>query len=145
MPVSTMGWSTAGAPPTEDDQPFEISDVRRFGRMVVRRFVAQARSAEQPSFRGLVTEHLGVPVEELPVVEEHWPAYEHVNVQAALDTWLAAPGREHRVVGLADYRHRGPFGLADLLGQASPMRFHGPRPGNVTRGEPPKWARRADP
>lgn len=133
MPGTTIGWSTAGTPAADDDQPFEISDVRRFGRVLIRRFVAQARSAEQPSFRSLVAEHLGVPVDDLPVVEERWPAYEHVNVQAALDTWLAAPGREHRVVGLADYRHRGSFGLADLLGQDGPMRFHGPRPGNVTR------------
>ncbi|WP_296607037.1 ATP-binding protein [Nocardioides sp.] len=133
MPGSTIAWSTVGTPTTEDDQPFEISDIGRFGRMVVRRFVTQARSSEQPSFRALVAEHLAVSVDDLAVVEERWPAYEHVNVQAALDTWLAAPGREHRVVGLADYRHRGSFGLADLLGQDGPMRFHGPRPGNVTR------------
>lgn len=41
-------------------------------------------------------------------------------------------GRVHHVVGLADYRHRGSFGLADLLGDIH-IRHGGPRPGNVTR------------
>ena len=114
---------------TQDDRPPELSDVPRFGRMLVRRFVAQARASELPSFRSLVGDHLDRPVDELAVVEEYWPAYEHVNVQAALDAWLAEPGRSHRLVGLADYRHRGSFGLADLLGQTGEHRFHGPRPG----------------
>jgi len=118
---------------TQDDRPPELSDVPRFGRMLVRRFVAQARASELPSFRSLVGDHLDRPVDELAVVEEYWRAYEHVNVQAALDAWLAESGRSHRLVGVADYRHRGSFGLADLLGQTGEHRFHGPRPGNVTR------------
>jgi ATP-dependent 26S proteasome regulatory subunit len=125
-----IGTDTPGG---DDDQRPELSDIARYGRMLVRRFVSEARAAEQPTFRSVIAAHLGVPLADLPVVEEHWPAYEHVNVQAALDAWLDTPGRAHRLVGLADYRHRGPFGLADLLGQDGPMRHHGPRPGNVTR------------
>jgi hypothetical protein len=111
----------------------ELSDIGRYGRMLVRRFVAQARAAEQPTFRALIAAHLGLTPDDLPVVEEHWPAYEHVNVQAALDAWLGEHGRTHRTVGVANYRHRGPFGLADLLGQEGAAQLHGPRPGNVTR------------
>ena len=122
--------SEAGTP---DDQRPELSDLGRYGRMLVRGFVSKARAAEQPTFRSIIADHLGVAVDELQVVEEHWPAYEHVNVQAALDAWLSEADRSHRLVGLSDYRHRGPFGLADLLGRDRAMRHGGPWPGNVTR------------
>ena len=131
---SALRWGPApGAAGAADDLRPGLSDVRRYGRMLVHRFVSQARAADQPGFRSIIAEHLGVPLDDLPVVEEHWPAYEHVNVQAAVDAWLADTGRTHRLVGLTDYRHRGPFGLADLLGQDDAARFNAPRPGNVTR------------
>ena len=107
------------------------SDVRKFGRYLVRKFVTQARAADQPTIRSLIGDHLGIAADELAIVDESWPAYEHVNVQAALDDWLASAG-PHRVLGLSDYRHRGSFGLSDLIGQDPAMRFHGPRLGNVT-------------
>ena len=100
--------------------------------MLVRRFVAQARADERPTFRSIVGDHLECRVEDLPITEEVWPGYEHVNVQSALDTWLAGAGREHRIVGLTDYRHRGQFGLGDLLGDGVHA-LHGPRPGGITR------------
>lgn len=109
----------------------ELADVGRFGRVFVDRFVTQARSALQPTFRSIIGTHLQTAVDDLAVVEEVWPGFEHVNVQAALDAWLAVQGRAHQVIGLADYRHRGGFGLSDLLGE-EPYRA-GPRPGNVTR------------
>ena len=84
---STISLGTEPPGPADDPRP-ELSDIPRYGRMLVRRFVTQARAAEQPTFRSLITEHLGVSTDDLPVVEEHWPAYEHVNVQAALDAWL---------------------------------------------------------
>src|SRR6185503_1081927 len=105
----------------------------RYARRLVRRFVAQARADERPTFRSIVAAHLGVPVDDLPVSEEGWPGYEHVNVQRALDAWLGAPGREHRLVGLAEYRHRGQFGLGDLLAADASMNLHGTRPGTITR------------
>ncbi len=77
------------------------------------RTVAVAR-AEDQSVGRLLSEHLGTPEAELPVAKGSWPAYDRVNVQTGLDAWLAAPGREHRLVGLTQYRHRD-FGLADLL------------------------------
>ena len=111
----------------------ELADVRRYGRRLVTRFVDQAREADRPQFGTMLTAHLGVPADRLPVAEQQWPAYEHVNVQAALDAWLEEPGREHRLVGVAGYRHRGSMGLADLLGQLPEEAKYGPRPGNVLR------------
>jgi predicted AAA+ superfamily ATPase len=111
----------------------ELSDVGRVGRMIVDRWVRQARAVDRPTIRSLVSEHLGRAPDDLPVVEESWPPYEHVNVQRALDAWLAEPGREHTLVGLTGYRHRGEFGLADLVATDPEMAMHGPRPGNLTR------------
>ena len=121
----------AGAPAEDDQRGLELQDVGRFGRMIVRRFVSQARASELPGFRDLVGAHLGRSTDGLPVIEESWPPFEHVNVQRAIDAWLAR-GRVHEIVGLADHRHRGEFGMADLFG-SDLARFHGPRPGNVTR------------
>ncbi|HEX6149081.1 AAA family ATPase, partial [Nocardioides sp.] len=109
----------------------ELADVRRYGRRLVNRWVQQAREAERPRFRPIIGDYLGVPTEHLPITEEQWPAYEHVNVQAALDAWVAV--REHQVVGVTGYRHRGPFGMAELVGAADPDGFNTPRPGNVAR------------
>jgi hypothetical protein len=108
----------------------ELKDLHRYGRRMVRRFVAQARADERPTFRSIVGDHLGRPIDDLPVTEEGWPGYEHVNVQRALDAWLAGAAREHRLVGLTDYRHRGQFGLGDLLVGEN---FQGTRPGTLTR------------
>lgn len=133
--VSWRSTVAMGPDPMEKDtravRRLELADVGRYRRLLVDRFVTQARSAQQPTFRSIVGTHLQTAVDDLAVVEEAWPAFEHVNVQAALDAWLGAEGRRHQVIGLADYRHRGGFGLGDLLGE-DPHR-HGPRPGNVTR------------
>ena len=110
---------------SEQPRP-ELADVRRYGRRLMTRFVDQAREADRPQFGTMLTEHLGLPADRLPVAEQQWPAYEHVNVQAALDAWLSEADRSHRLIGLSDYRHRGPFGLADLLGRDRAMRHGGP-------------------
>ena len=116
--------------PPADRSP-ELADLRRYGRRLVDRWVQQAREAERPTFRGIVREFLETETGQLPVTEEHWPAYEHVNVQAALDAWLE--GREHRVIGVTGYRHRGPFGMAELIAGDDGEGWGGPRPGNVAR------------
>jgi cell division protease FtsH len=61
----------------------------------------------------LIGEHLGDEAWLMPVVSGIWPAYEHVNLQGAVDRWLAARGGEQRLIGLTGFRHRL-FGLADL-------------------------------
>lgn len=128
-------------PEEEGAEPFELADLGRYGRQLVRRFVHQARAAERLTLRSVIEAHLDGPAHELPIVEERWPAYEHVNVQVALDAVLAE--REHEIVGITNYRHRGPFGLSDLLARDSLQAMHGPQPGNVTRISLPSGPRGA--
>jgi hypothetical protein len=94
------------------DRP-ELADVGRLARRLVRRTIAAAR-ADEGSLGKLLTAHLGAQGTTLPVARRSWPAYDQVNVQTAIDIWLAEPGRTHELVGLTEYRHRD-FGLADLL------------------------------
>ncbi len=110
----------------EDDR-MRASDVGKLARRTRRRIVGAARADDRPTFAKLLTAHLG-RLDGLEVVEDSWPAYEHVNVQVALDTWLASEGRGHELVGMANFRHRE-FGLADLLRSQSDD--YGPVPGNV--------------
>src|SRR3954451_4121981 len=132
--MRVVGFASYGpVPALEQDAAPELKDLHRYGRRMVRRFVAQARADERPTFRSIVGDHLGRSVDDIPVTEEGWPGYEHVNVQRALDSWLAGPRREHRLVGLTDYRHRGQFGLGDLLSADGFQAMHGTRPGTITR------------
>ena len=122
-----------GVAPSADDHAPELSDIGRYGRYVVGRFVARARAVDQPTFRSVLTEHLGGNAHEAPVTVEQWPAYEHVNVQGALDVLLDEHRGRAEILGVAGHRHHGPFGIADLLGDDPAYAMHGPRPGNVTR------------
>jgi hypothetical protein len=88
----------------------ELADVLRLGRRLVRLAVAVAR-AETPA--GLLAEHLGPEAPSLPVVGEGWAAFDHVNLQGALDRWIQAPGRSTSLVGLTNFQH-AMFTLADL-------------------------------
>jgi len=76
--------------------------------------VGVARADLVATLPGLLRDHLGPDAAGLPVVEDSWPSYEHVNVQTALDVWLAEPGVEHDLVGVIGFQHRQ-FGLAELL------------------------------
>lgn len=117
--------------PDTDDAP-RLSDIGGYGRFLLRSMSQRARAADQPTFRAVVGDHLGVPTDGLAVVREEWPSYEHVNVQAALDAVLAEdPGAP--VLGMTGHRHHGPFGLAELIGDDPHQAHYGPRPGNLTR------------
>ena len=94
------------------DRP-ELADIGRLTRRLVRRTIAAAR-ADEGSVGKLLAAHLGAQGTTLPVATGSWPGYDQVNVQTAVDIWLAEPGRTHQLVGLTDYRH-SEFGLADLL------------------------------
>lgn len=61
-----------------------------------------------------LTAHLGSDTVLLPVTSTAWPPYEHVNVQVALDQWLASNGAPFELAGLTGFRHRS-FGLSDLF------------------------------
>ncbi|MGY2004496.1 AAA family ATPase [Blastococcus sp. SYSU DS1024] len=106
----------------------ELADVGRLARRGVRAMVGAARAGERPQLSRVLAAHLGDAAEGLDVVEETWPGYDHVNVQAGVDAWLTGPGRTHELVGVAGFQHTH-FGLGDLLGPDG-EHPHGPRPGN---------------
>jgi AAA+ superfamily predicted ATPase len=119
-----------GGPAPDEDDRLRASDVAKLARRTRRRIVRTARAADRPTFTKLLAAHLG-PLQDLEVVEESWPTYEHVNVQVALDAWLSDEGRAHELIGMANFRHRE-FGLADLLRSYGGHEFgRGPTPGNV--------------
>ena len=106
----------------------EVADLGRLGRRMLRRALGAARADEAPSVPRKLVEHLGPQAADLPVVGDTWPPFEHVNLQLALDHWLAAEARRHELVGLTEFQHRM-FTLADL---AQPMTaMHGPHLGSV--------------
>ncbi|NUR59995.1 MAG: 26S protease regulatory subunit [Catenulispora sp.] len=67
-----------------------------------------------PSISDALLAHLGPEGGLLPVISSAWPPYEHVNVQVALDRWLARHGAPFTLSGLTGFRHRS-FGLPDLF------------------------------
>src|SRR5438552_2438465 len=75
---------------------------------------ANAAPNAVPGLADLLTAHLGPEAALLPIAAAAWPAYEHVNVQGALDLWLARNGAPYRLTGMAGFRHRL-FGLSDLF------------------------------
>jgi hypothetical protein len=99
-----------------DDWP-ELADIPRMARRLIRRAVLAARADDAPVQRAL-REHLGPDAARIPVVAGSWLGYDHVNLQAGLDAWLAGWRREHDIVGLTGFQHEK-FGLADLLQPAA--------------------------
>jgi hypothetical protein len=90
----------------------ELADIPRLARRLIRWAVQAARAEDAPVQR-LLREHLGPAAPGFPVVSGTWQGYDHVNVQAGLNGWLAGGRREHYLVGLTGYA-RESFGLADL-------------------------------
>jgi ATPase family associated with various cellular activities (AAA) len=128
----THGAAGPGAGGADPVRP-ELADVGRLVRRGVRGVVGAARAGEAPTLPGVLRDHLGPVGGELDVVEESWPGYEHVNVQAGLDAWIAASGARVRLVGVVGFQHR-PFGLAEVLAEEGPHHhLSGLRPGNVAR------------
>ena len=76
----------------------ELADVGKLVRRGVRAVVGAARAEDRVTLSGLLLGHLGAAGAELDVVEESWPSYEHVNVQAGLDSWLATGDRTWQLV-----------------------------------------------
>jgi hypothetical protein len=112
MGVTMIRGGAPFEPPALENPRPEWADVGRLGRRLLHGALRAARADDIPSLFQTLHEHLGPSAASQPVVAESWPPYEHVNVQAGLDAWLA--GREHRIVGLAGFQHRM-FGLADLF------------------------------
>src|SRR5260370_22587310 len=96
----------------QDNRP-ELADVARMARRLMRQAVLTARAEDAP-VQGALGEPLGTEAAGRPVVSGSWRGYDHLNVQAGLDAWLAADGRGHRLAGVTGFRHMD-FGLADLM------------------------------
>jgi hypothetical protein len=112
----------------------ELADARRLARRAMRKVVAAARADEQPTVSKALRAHLGAAVDGA-VVTGSWRPYEHVNVQIAVDAWLAGDARSHELLGLTGFQHRS-FGLADLLA-GSPHPGMLPGLGNVAMANLP--------
>ena len=111
----------------------ELADVGKLVRRGVRAVVGAARAGDRVTLSTLLLAHLGDTGAALDVVEETWPSYEQVNVQAGLDTWLAEGSRTSQLVGVVGFQHR-PFGLGELLSGGPEVQDpYGPRPGNASR------------
>ena len=92
----SMEWSDDGDAGSDDR--LRLSDVGKLARRSRRRIVGAARADDRPTFPKLLAAHLG-NLDDVEVIEESWPAYDHVNVQVGLDSWLAKSGRDHTLVG----------------------------------------------
>lgn len=78
-------------------------------------------SKREPFFARKLREHFGLEPLELPILSAKFEPYDHVNLQVALDTWLAAPGRRAEILGIPMAFFE--VNIADLL--------TAPRPGPV--------------
>ena len=78
---------------------------------------AVASGTDENPVRQLLDEHLGRDASALPVVAEAHALYDHVNLQVALDAYLATGGRSHRLIGITGQQRRW-MSLADLMASA---------------------------
>src|SRR5687768_15945291 len=63
----------------------------------------------------LLGDFLGEAGREMSVVTRQLPAFEHVNLQTALEEWIAEPGRTVTVQGITVPPHFGPITLQQLV------------------------------
>jgi cell division protease FtsH len=99
-------------------------DVRRFAaefRAFMEAVQALLPPAEPSRLAVRLEEHLGVDPTAVPVVTEALPPWEHANIQAAMDAYLAGPEAAADLVGIAG-GGREHQGFADLVDAA---RRHG--------------------
>ena len=92
-------------------------DAREFAQQFQAFMMAVSRMlppAEPSPLSRRLAEHLGVEPTGLPVVTEVFAPYEHPNVQAAIDAYLARPGAVAELVGIAG-SGREHEGLSDII------------------------------
>ncbi len=111
--VSSGSPGAAGPAPSGALRP-RPGDVLRLWQRGVQTVVRAARAEPQASVPMLLGAHLGPEAGSWPVVADEWAEYDHVNVQAALDVWLADPARKWELFGLTGVQH-GMLSLGDLL------------------------------
>jgi hypothetical protein len=91
--------------------------IEDFAALTQLALAGQHRASAGPQLLATLTEHLGVPAQDLPVVVEEISAHRFVDADILLaDTAAADPG--HRLVGIGggDQRHRS--SLSDMLQQS---------------------------
>ena len=111
MAARTVG-DALGVNPVDDAELTRSAEVLR---ALLDRFLGgQPEPAARSAFLARLEEHLDRSPRELPVVTERWAAYEHVDVQLALESWLTERGLSWQVIGTAHHarRHRT---LAEML------------------------------
>ena len=89
-----------------------------FASATFQRFMQQMGQAAAPSeateLRGLIDRHLGLESAGLPAIAHSFMAFDHVNVQIAVESFLAREGTTHDSLGVSGQgRHFGSF--SDLL------------------------------
>jgi hypothetical protein len=106
----------------------ELADAARLARRLVYRAVDAARAEDKP-LRRLLLDHLGAGADGVSAVSGSWPTYEHVNLQAGLDAWLAGPGRRFELLGIAGATRGMDYGIGLLVADPG---AHGLSSGGVT-------------
>lgn len=115
-PKPAPGQPGGRAASTDEIRP-ELADITRLAKRGLRGVIGAARAERSASLRSILWEHLGDGADALDVVDERWPAYEHVNVQSGLDAWVSDPSaadRQHELVGVIGFVHNM-FSFADLI------------------------------
>jgi hypothetical protein len=80
--------------------------------------VAQASAGLASPLLDRIRAHVGVEPTQLPVIAEEFDAFEHPNLQVAIDDCLKKPGRQADLVGVATENKRFmAMSLSDLLGR----------------------------
>jgi hypothetical protein len=99
-------------------------DPARFGSAFMAFMEAMTVAAAQPSSPLIdrIHVHLGTDPTQHPVIAEEYDAFEHPNVQVALDAYLAGPDRRADLVGVGGNSMRNMnFSLSDFLSQGGFM------------------------
>lgn len=94
----------------------------RFGTAFKAFMEAVTVAAQPPSSPLLerIQAHLEAEPSQLPVISEEYDAFEHPNVQVALDAYLAGVGRRADLIGVgADSKRFMAFGLSDVVSRGA--------------------------
>jgi hypothetical protein len=104
----------------EDAHDAEVADFGRLFRRFLTEVVENAPAHESELLKRL-TDHLGRDPRGMPVVTETYPEYDHANVQIAMEAYLAEPGRDAQLVGMAGWiggrEHHNFSGLIEMAAQ----------------------------
>jgi hypothetical protein len=84
--------------------------------------VLEAASPPASPLLDRIQDHLGAETDDLAVVTEEFDNFEHPNVQAALNSLLASPGRDSSLIGVSsEHKFHMSLGLSDLLSRSGGM------------------------